>query len=163
MGRAEMILLIAAIAILGRYSLTVNDALAGNETRVLQSEFALNAVSIAEQIFQQAWLRSYDENTVSGPAINIPGDFTVHEHMGPDGSETYPDFDDIDDYDGLSIVDTAGNGMTYKLTVTVGYIDASDKDAIITTRSDLKRMDVTVASDYLMNSITLTRLFPYWK
>ena len=75
MGRAEMIILVAAIAILGRYSLTVNDALANNEIHVIQSEYELNAVAIAESYFRQAWLKSYDENTVNSTPANVPEDF----------------------------------------------------------------------------------------
>ena len=163
MGRVEMMILIVAIAILGRYSLTVNDALARNEIHVLQSEYELNSVSLAEGIFRQAGINKFDENTISGYPQNIPGDFTAYGSLGPETGESYPDFDDIDDFNGLSLTDTADNGMTYTLSVVIGYVDASDKATYLGSRSTLKRMDVTIVSDYLRNDITLSRIYPFWR
>ncbi len=163
MGRVEMMILVMAIAIFGRYSLTVNDALAKNEIHVLQSEYELNAVSIVEGIFRRAGLNYFDENTVSGIPRSIPDDFTAYGLLGPETGESYPDFDDIDDYNGLSLVDTADNGMTYILSVSTGYINTSDKNTFLGVRSTLKRMDVTISSEYLRNDITLSRIYPFWK
>ena len=163
MGRVEMMILVVAIAILGRYSLTVNNALARNEIHVIQSEYELNAVSIAESIFRQAWLKSFDENTVSELPDNIPDDFTDANEVGPESGESYPNFDDIDDYNELSLTDTADNGMPYRLNVSVGYVDAADKDTYLANQSALKRMYVIISSDYLENTITLSRIYPYWK
>ena len=163
MGRAEMIILVAAIAILGRYSLTVNDALANNEIHVIQSEYELNAVAIAETYFKQAWVKAYDENVVDGIPADIPQDFTSKEHLGEDSGESYPDYDDIDDFDEFSVTDTAENGMVYEVEIEVGYISVDDKVDISNQRSTLKRMNVTISSDYLRNDITLSRIFPYWK
>lgn len=163
MGRVEMMMLVMAIAILGRYSLTVNDALAKNEIHVLQSEYELNSVSIVEGIFRRAGLNSFDENTVSGLPRNIPDDFTAFGSLGPETGESYPNFDDIDDYNGLTLVDTADNGMTYTVSITTGYVYASDKNTFLGVRSTLKRMDVTIVSDYLRNDITLSRIYPFWK
>lgn len=163
MGRAEMIILIGAIAILGRYSLTVNDALAGNEIIVLQSNYELSAVSIVQGIFNEAWLKSFDEETVSGFPAQIPTEFTVGEQMGPESGESYPYFDDVDDYNSLSISDTSSGGLPYTLDVTVGYIEAADKDTYVSYRTTLKRMDVSLSSDYLRNTISFSRIYPYWK
>jgi len=163
MGRVEMMILVVAIAILGRYSLTVNDALAGNEIHVLQSEYELNAVAAIEGIFCQAWLKSFDENTVSSFPDSIPGDFTASNSLGNESGEAYPNFDDIDDYNDLSLADTADNGMTYTMNISVGYIDASDKDTFLASQSTLKRMNVTLSSVYLRNDITFSRIYPYWK
>ncbi|MCF7807494.1 MAG: hypothetical protein K9M49_07620 [Candidatus Marinimicrobia bacterium] len=163
MGRAEMIILVAAIAILGRYSLTVNDVLANNEIHVIQSEYELNVVGIAERYFRQAWLKSFDETTVDGAPVDIPNDFTDKEHLGVDSGESYPDFDDVDDFDDFSITGTADNGMVYDMQIVVGYISEDDKENIANQRSTLKRMNITFSSDYLRNDITLSRIFPYWK
>ncbi|MCF7822723.1 MAG: hypothetical protein K9N35_00980 [Candidatus Marinimicrobia bacterium] len=163
MGRAEMIILIGAIAILGRYSLTVNDALAGNEIHILQSEYELNAVSIVEGVFRQAWLKSFDENTVTGNPDSIPGSFTGASALGTESGESYPNFDDIDDFNDLTIEGEATNGMTYSMKISVGYVDVSDKETFLATRSSLKRMNVTLSSDYMRNDITFSRIYPYWK
>lgn len=158
-----MIILVGAIAILGRYSLTVNDALANNEIHVIQSEYELNAVAIAESYFRQAWLKSFDENTVNTFPTEIPDDFTEGGNLGTDSGESYPDFDDIDDFHEFSTTDTADNGMGYELEIEVGYITASDKENLTGSRSTLKRMNITISSDYMRNDVTLSRIYPYWK
>ncbi len=156
-------ILVVAIAILGRYSLTVNDALAGNEIHVLQSEYELNAVSLIEGVFRQAWLKSFDENTISSYPDSIPEAFTAAGSLGPESGEVYPNFDDIDDFDDLTITDTANNGMAYAMKISVGYVNASDKDTFLGSTSTLKRMNVTLSSVYLRNDITFSRIYPYWK
>lgn len=163
MGRVEMMILVVAIAILGRFSLTVNDALANNEIHVIQSEYELNSISIVESLFRQAWVKSFDEAAVSGSPAKIPSDFTAAEDLGPESGETYPAFDDIDDFNALSLTDTADNGMVYTLNAVVGYVDQDDKNTMLTEQTTLKRMNVTLSSDYLEQDITLSRIYPYWK
>jgi hypothetical protein len=163
MGRAEMIILVGAIAILGRFSLTVNNALAHNEIHVIQSEYELNAIAIAESYFRQAWLKSFDENTVNSFPASIPEDFTDDEALGVDTGESYPNFDDIDDFNDFSILDTADNGMAYTLAISVGYITADNKENFANSPTTLKRMNIAIGGDYLRNTVNLSRIYPYWK
>lgn len=163
MGRAEMIILIGVIAILGRYSLTVNSVLASSELNVLQSGYELNAILICDEFFNQAWLLSYDQNTVFSQATSIPASFTSANSLGPETSEVYPDFNDIDDYDSYTATDTTADGMTYSVSIGVGYVEINDKDTIVLTQTTLKKMTITVVSDYLRNDISFSRLYPYWK
>lgn len=163
MGRAEMIILIGAIAILGRFSLSVNSALANNEIHVIQSEYELNVVGIAESYFRQAWLKSFDENSVDGFPVDIPDDFTDDEDMGKDSGESYPNFDDIDDFNKFTTTDTADNGLVYTVEISVGYITTDDKDNFANDPTTLKRMNINISSDYLRNQVTLSRIYPYWK
>lgn len=163
MGRVEMIILAGAIMILGRYSLTVNSVLGSSEVHVLQSGYELSAASACDAIFDAAWLLDFDESTVLSSAASIPGSFTSTGTLGLDSGETSADFDDIDDYNNYSSSDTTADGMIYTVSVTVGYVDSDDIDTIVSDRTTLKKMTVTITSDYLRNDISFTRVFPYWR
>ena len=163
MGRVEMIILVGAIAILGRYSLTVNSALLNSELNVLQSGYELNAILICDNLFNQAWLLAYDQNTVLSQAKSIPASFTSANSLGSETGEVYSDFNDIDDYNNYTTTDTTIDGMTYTASVGVGYVEINDKDTIVPIQTTLKKMTVTVVSDYLRNDISFSRLYPYWK
>ena len=163
MGRVEMIILVGAIAILGRYSLTVNSVLLNSELNILQSGYELNAILICDNLFNQVWLLAYDQNTVLSQAKSIPASFTSANSLGSETGEVYSDFNDIDDYNNYTTTDTTIDGMTYTVSVGVGYVEINDKDTIVPTQTTLKKMTVTVVSDYLRNDISFSRLYPYWK
>ncbi|NQT97976.1 MAG: hypothetical protein HQ562_09575 [Candidatus Marinimicrobia bacterium] len=163
MGRVEMIILVGAIAILGRYSLTVNSVLLSSELNVLQSGYELNAILICDNLFNQAWLLAYDQNTVLSQAKSIPASFTSANSLGSETGEVYSDFNDIDDYNNYTATNTTVDGMTYTVSVGVGYVEINDKDTIVPIQTTLKKMTVTVVSNYLRNDISFSRLYPYWK
>jgi len=141
--------------------LTVNSALLENNTRVLQSEFEFTAIALGDALLEEVWPKAFDDTTVSLLVDIVPAAFTDPSALGPEGAESYPNFDDVDDYNTLSLSGTAGNGMTYTLTVSVVYVTEDDTENYTTTETFLKRVDVTVNSDYLSNEITTSHIFSF--
>ena len=85
--------------------------------------------------------------------------------FGTEGAEsdaTRSDFDDVDDYDGLSVQDTTSVGATYTITASVYYVEVSAPDSAVSYPTFFKRLDVTVSSPFLSRPITLSHLFSYW-
>ena len=162
MGRSELLLVLGALAILGRFSLTVNSTLLENGSRVLQGEFEMTAISAADALLEEAWDKAFDATAVLSIPTGVPEAFTDPGQLGPEGGvEPYPDYDDVDDFHNLTIADTAGNGMIYTLTATVGYVTGGASEGYSLTETTLKRMDVTVSSDYLNNDVTLSHIFSF--
>ena len=161
MGRAELLLALMSIAIFGRFSLTVNSTLLESSAAVLISEFEMNAMSAADNIIMEAWSRKFDEAVLVTVPSDLPDDFTAYSSLGPETGETYPNFDDIDDYDGLSIADTTSTGFVFNIAVTVGYVDTSDLNTYDNDEQFYKRMDVTITSVYLDTTLTLNHVFSF--
>ena len=164
MGRAELLLVLAALSIFGWFSLTVNRSLLENSSRVLESEFEITAISLLQEVISDAGLKAFDENSVGVIPASVPGGFTTVANLGEDGGENYPIYNDIDDFHGLTIVDTTGTnklGWTYAIACTVEYVTSSDLVNFSASPTTLKRMNLTLTSDYLPNDIRLSYVYSF--
>ena len=161
MGRAELLLVLGALSIFGWYSLTVNRSLLENSTRVMESEFEITAISLLQEVISEVGLKAFDEASVASIPASVPNDFTASTSLGSETGETYPNFDDIDDYDAWTINDTSTAEMTYTITGEVGYVTAADLVTLSSTRNTMKRLNLTLTSDYLTNDINLSYVYSY--
>jgi len=157
-------LVLGALSIFGWFSLTVNRSLLENSSRVLESEFEITAISLLQEVISDAGLKAFDENSVSTIPASVPGGFTAVGSLGEDGGEGYPIYDDVDDFHGLTIIDTTGadkQGWTYVIACTVGYVTSSDLVTFAASPTTLKRMNLTLTSDYLPNDIRLSYVYSF--
>ena len=161
MGRAELLLVLGALVIFGRFSLIVNNSLLESSTRVLESEFEITAVSLLQEIIYEAGLQAFDEASVSTIPASVPAGFTAAGALGSETGESYPNFDDVDDYNGITITDSTIAGMVYTISAEVGYVSASDLVTITSTLSTLKRLNLTLSSVYLPNDINLSYVYSF--
>ena len=82
--------------------------------------------------------------------------------LGKDSSETvYTEFDDIDDYNGLSITDTANVMGEFELDVLVYYVDETSPYDSSGTRTYIKRVDVTISNESLPTTLSFKKLISY--
>ena len=162
MGRAELLLVLGALAIFGRFSLIVNNALLENSARVLQSEFEITGISILQETISEVGLKAFDEASVGRIPASVPGDFTAASSLGHETDETDSSmYDDIDDYNGLTTTGITIAGMTYAITTEVGYVSITDLVTLSSTLSTMKRMNLTLTSDYLSNDLNLSYVYSY--
>ena len=161
MGRAELLLVLGALVIFGRFSLIVNNSLLESSTRVLESEFEITSVSLLQEIIFEAGLQAFDEASVNTIPALVPDDFTAAVDLGPETGEAYPNFNDVDDYNGITITDTTIAGMVYTISAEVGYVTASDLVTFTSTRETMKRLNLTITSVYLPNDINLSYVYSY--
>ena len=161
MGRSELLLVLGALVIFVRFSLIVNNALLDSSTRVLESEFEITSVSLLQEIIYEAGLQAFDEASVSTIPASVPADFTAAGVLGSEAGETYPDFNDVDDFNGISITGTTIAGMDYTITTEVGYVTADDLVTFSSTRTTMKRMNLTLSSVYLRNDINLSYVYSF--
>ncbi|MCH7818264.1 MAG: hypothetical protein IIB40_01770 [Candidatus Marinimicrobia bacterium] len=162
MGRAELLLVLGALVIFSRFSLIVNNTLLENSTRVLESEFEITGISILQETISEVGLEAFDEASVGAIPAGVPGSFTASVGLGPESGETDSSmYDDIDDYNGLTKTGTTIAGMTYTITIEVGYVSIADLVTFSSTRSTLKRMNLTLTSEYLSNDLKLSYVYSY--
>jgi len=161
-GRAELIILLGAIAIFGRFTLTVNAARYNNDFRIIACESQTVASSIADGVIETAVTKEFDEATVSAILSGGLPSLTEPALLGAESGEVYPDFDDIDDFDGFSMNDTTVNGIQFEISATVGYITDDDLVNFQSNQTYLKRLNVTVSSEFIPEPVTISRVFSYY-
>ena len=163
MARAEILLAIAAIVILGIFSFVFRDILLDDDNREAEAEYQIMALNLLDKFIDQVALKSFDEASVNGIPNGIPGSFTTPSNLGPEANEIYPNFDDVDDYHNFSITDTSSSGMDYTITVELGYVTIDDTENFSSTQSNMKRMNVSIISTQFPNEMHLSRIFSYYR
>ncbi len=148
----EMIvtILIIAIASVGITS-SLSFALAHQSDGIWRTK----AVALAQAYAEEIMARRFDENTPNG---GLPACSTATVNCSTsanfDDGETRPEFDDVDDYDGLNDlppVDAQGNVRTgynnYRVQVAVAYPTGAQMTAFgLSTATDAKIVTLSVTA-----------------
>jgi len=161
-GRAELLILLGAIAIFGRYTLTINNARYNNEFRIIACENQTVAVSMAESVIESAITKEFDETTVSTTLSGGTEALTDPNDLGAESGEEYPNFNDVDDFNAVSFTDTTVTGIPFTIEAEVGYVDTDDDENFQASQTYFKRLNVTVSSDYIPEPVTISRIFSYY-
>ena len=162
MNTGQMLLVLGAMMLMSMLILSSNRAVLENSDMVAQGGYRLMATSLGQAVIEEAGPKEFDEVVVGTPPTDLPSGFTAPGTLGPDSGESYPDFDDVDDFNGLERDITAADSVGYHLSVQVGYVDAADPNTVISSRTFFKKMDVTVSSDYFPGDTVLSYIFSYW-
>jgi hypothetical protein len=169
MGEREMFLVLGAMIFFSMTSLSVNRFCLNNNEVMMRSEFDYYAISLAQGIIEEAKTRAFDvavadENNLP-PLSDLPGAFTGDKSLGPMPGEYYPNYNDVDDYNGLNLDITAninGPKVNYHVQVQVRYVEEWDLDTLIGPKKFQKGMIVTVTSSYISAPIVLSHVFSYY-
>lgn len=168
-GASQLIQTLGAMIIFSLILLTSNRILQLNAVQEVESEAEHLAITLAQDLIEEAQTKAFDANTAGGNvAKNIPDEFSS---CGPGSGETRATFNDFDDYDGYdSLVDTKLGSDSYRLQAEVSYVspaagyDIDQGSKTVPTR--FKMIRVTVTSEYLdtqNQQIQLTYLRQYYK
>jgi hypothetical protein len=147
---------LGAMIIFGMISLRFNSSVLQNNTFEIENKIYLTAFSLADDLIEEIKQKSFDEKTIDFQAI-AAGQLTAHGSLGKEVSESWPNFDDIDDYDGYSKSINLPHAEGYSVTSMIRYVDASGTE--LTTQSYFKKATVTVSSEYLSYPVTLSFIF----
>jgi len=159
MGQREMFLVLGAMFFFTMNSLSVNRFCLHNSEIMMQSEFDYYAISLAQRIIEEGKTRLFDSVLETGTPANPPDDFTYP--LGPRNDEHYPNFTDVDDYNGLTLNVNTPRG-DYVVSVQVGYVKDGHPDDIVTEKTYYKKITVTVSSDYISDDVVLEHVYSYY-
>ena len=162
MGQRELLLVLGALTIFGTTILTANRFIVSQNNEMLEHEFEYFAASQAQTYIEEAKNMAYDENVINNTPLSLPTGFTSAGSLGPNGGETYADYDDVDDFDGFSETINSGRG-DFVVEIVVAYVDPVDPDNTTTTKKYCKKMTVTVTNDMLDHPVILSQVFGYIK
>ncbi|MFQ5601902.1 MAG: hypothetical protein ACE5HS_01385 [bacterium] len=161
MGQRELLLTIGAIVIFALTTLSVNRRNLSNTDAILQRQAEFLAVGVAQRFIEEAKVKAFDENTINGNPISMPSGFTGSP-LGPGEGESYPNFDDVDDFNGLTTTVPTNMGPM-SVNVEVQYVHETKLDSVVSTKTFNKKMTVTVDCSYLNKPVALTYIFAFLK
>lgn len=158
MNTGQSFLSIGALLLFSLVSLNFNSSVLTNTTVEVENKVYLTAFSLADDLLEDIKQKAFDEATLDFPTTN-PAILTSADILGPDGGETYPDYDDIDDFNGFVRAVSTPHAENYQITSVVLYVDGDNPDQNVWTQTFYKKVTVTVSSPYLRNPIQLSHIF----
>jgi hypothetical protein len=188
MNLGQMMMVIVALAMLGMLMLNANNTVLETNDTQNASEFGITAVSLATSIVEEASGKMFDEVIADSTTsvLSAATQLTAVTALGKDGSETYRsstlDFNDYDDFHGLSLVfksplDSAvtpgvtrefvvpGIRAKYLVRCRVEYVADTDLDCAVNYRTWHKRLTVTVTAPgnpVMRDSLVYPTVVSYW-
>ena len=158
MSNTNSMFSIGALLFLSLISLRFNTSVLENTTVETENKIYLTAFSLADDLIEEIKQKAFDVATINFPTNN-PGDLTAANNLGPDLSEAYPGFNDIDDFNGYSRTITLPHAENYIVSCQVWYVDGNNPEVLLLTQTFYKKVSVTVSSPYLKNPVSLSFIF----
>ncbi len=158
MNTGHSFLSIGALLLFSLVSLNFNSSVLSNTTVEVENKVYLTAFSLADDLIEEIKQKAFDASTLDFPTTD-PSTLTGAYSLGHGGWETYPDYNDIDDYNGFVQSVSAPHAEGYEITCVVQYVDGDDPDQIVSTQTFYKKVTVTVDSPYLRSPIQLSHIF----
>jgi hypothetical protein len=165
MGYRELFLVLLSVVLLTTLMVQINASTNESRDALFELEIAHTAASIAQQYLEEIKSKQFDALSSVIPTSSMPGGFTAWNSLGHGWWETYPNYNDVDDYHGFTRTHYL-NGIDYSVAIQVHYVRDTAPDAAYNDETFFKRVTVTVTSSYLtdpnMDTIVLKQVFSYF-
>jgi hypothetical protein len=158
MNTGQSLLSIGALLVFSLVSLNFNSTVLTNTTVEVENKVYLTAFSLADDLIEEIKQKAFDAATINFPTTN-PSSLTDAYSLGHGSWEVYPDYNDIDDFNGFVKTVSAPHAENYKVSCIVTYVDGDNPDKVVWTQTFYKKVTVTVGSPYLRNPIKLSHIF----
>lgn len=174
MGLGQTLLTIMAMTLMGRLIIGVNASVLNTGSVKDMAEYRITATSLGTSAIESATALAYDEASVdtfiTATRIN---ELTNASVLGPEAGETGPtSFNDVDDYNGYTRIDTIPNSAIFKTEVKVNYVDIVANEIVPTNAKKFNKLiTVYMTSDYLVDytstppkkdTLKFSTVFSYW-
>ena len=160
MNTGQSLLSIGALLMCSLVSLNFNSTVLQNTTVEVENKVYLTAFSLADDLIEEIKQKAFDAATIDFPTTN-PASLTPAGSLGPGGFESYPFYNDIDDFNGFERDVSAPHAENYEVECEVYYVDKDDPDVISSTQTFYKKVIVTVDSPYLRSPVQLSQIFTH--
>lgn len=153
MASIQSILAIGALVIFSIVSILFNSSYLQSSSIEMEDKVYLTAFSLADDLIEEMKQKAFDEKTIDFQAIRKD---QLSLPLGKEG-ETWPNFDDIDDYKGYIKNVDAPHAEGYHINCDVNYCDANGN--ILGSQDFYKIVTITVSSDYLQDPFQMYFIF----
>ena len=170
MNTGQSILTILAMLLLSILVLRVNNTFLSTGSVLSQSKLGMIAISIANSRLAEIKSKAFDEYTAQGniPDDNYQTELTQPNHLNKEGSEAYPNFDNIDDYNGFTHDDTIQVQAEMKPEIfhdscSVVYVTSDNPNQVSSSIPTYnKKVTVFVTHKLLPETIKISSVYSYW-
>lgn len=162
MQTGETLLVIGAVIIFSLTALSMNQSIFEGNRTLMETQIINSGTAVGLSFIENAKQLSFDEFTVADEDNFDPDSFTAPGNLGAEPGETYPGFDDVDDFHNFS--DSVITLLsTFYVTTTVAYVDSGNLNNQVSSRTFFKRFQVVVTSPFIQDSLQLSHIFSHWK
>ncbi|KAF0150901.1 MAG: hypothetical protein FD143_2410 [Ignavibacteria bacterium] len=149
MGSAQLITVLGGLVMLSLLGLSFYSSYRAKLDVNYYNEVLITATGVGESMLEKIMTRAFDEKTIT-KAVTSTDSLTTAGSIGTDAGETAIHlYDDIDDFNNYSKIDTLSIYGQYKTFVKVRYVQKMNPNTISNTRTFSKRIDVKVINNYL--------------
>lgn len=117
MNTGQSLFSVGALLPLSLSILRVNNSILTTDSIMQDSKLGVLGISLATSLIEEANRKAFDAASAEDAVDNL-GDLTPPGSLGPGGGETPENFNDFDDYNGYTKLDTI-NIIDYKLNCSV--------------------------------------------
>lgn len=161
-----MMITMGAMILLSIIILSINNGYLINNEVMLDAKFDLLAVSLAISILEDANGLPFDAGTIGGTTVtNVNSLSSIgsgsSEYYFSRDSNNYNDFDDYGDLE-FDYIDTTLKSAIYHIKGQAGYISDSNPNVFISSKTWLKKLDITVSSDLMTDTIKMSTVMSYF-
>jgi hypothetical protein len=160
MNTGQSLLGIGALLMFSLVSLNFNSTVLQNTTVEVENKVYLTAFSLADDLIEEIKQKAFDAATIDFPTTN-PESLTGPYNLGHGDWENYPNYNDIDDFNGFVKAVSAPHAENYNVSCVVRYVDGDNPDNVVWTQTFYKKVIVTVSSPYLRNPVQLSQIFTH--
>ncbi|MCG3157425.1 MAG: hypothetical protein DKINENOH_04057 [bacterium] len=173
MGYRELLLVMVSMVLLTLLMTQINSQTVEGREALQELSLHQAAASLAQQFIEEARSKKFDANVGVIAASDMPDGFTHWNGLGHNNSESYPRYNDVDDYhnfsrtiyvNGANTNLTGTSGIPFSVTIQVHYVSDANPDSAVTYETFLKRMTVNVTSSWLPagTTVTMKHVFSYF-
>lgn len=177
MSGSQSLLAIGALTLLSTLTLTINRAIVSSFSTMLETQTMIAAIAEAENLLQTMQSKPFDQVLATQPPdsglpgprgkrkslppgiAKKPSDFTPPGLLGREAGERYPFFNDLDDYNGLTL--STWNPLfkdSLTLRVNVEYVDTKAPGRPATVQTNAKRISLRVFTEGMTDTLRLQRV-----
>jgi len=160
MNTGQSLFSIGALLLLSVSILRVNTSILTTDTIMQDSKLGVLGISIATSLIEEANRKAFDAASVEDAVGNL-GDLTPPNSLGANPSETPENYNDFDDYNGYTKLDTI-NSIDYQLSCSVNYVTPTNVNGISSNATWHKKITVLITSSFMNDTLSFSSVYSYW-
>ena len=161
MGTGQMLLTMSAMILLSMVILRTNTSFLMTDSVLYDTKFEVLAVSIGTSLIEEANSKAFDTETDT-TTVASTGDLTLASTLGPESGETYLIYNDFDDFNGYTRVDSSMPSANFNISCRVSYVGQDNPDLELSLRTWHKKITVDVSSISMTDTISMSSIYSYW-
>jgi hypothetical protein len=162
MNTGQMMLVMGALALLSVITLNLNRSYTTSGAAILRSKAGITAISLSTSVLEEASGRAFDKASADDIEVMSLAALTPVASLNKEAGETYPDFDDFDDYNNLVKKDTLPATGIFTTSCKVCYIDPANPTVAAGAPTWHKKLTISVSNPLLVDTVKIEYIFSYF-